>query len=149
MKSKSTQKEFLNKKANFNYAIEDTVETGIVLTGLEIKAIRNGRVSMNTSYAKIISNELWWIGGSIQIVSSDDPQRTRKLLVKKTELSRLIGATQEKGETLVPIKLYIKRGKAKLLIGLGKGKKKYDKRNVMKERDSERDADRIIKGMKQ
>ena len=149
MKSKSSQKEFVNKKANFDYAIDDTVETGIVLTGMEIKAIRNGRVSMNTSYAKIINNELWWIGGSLQVIGSEDQQRTRKLLVKKSELSRLIGATQEKGETLVPIKLYIKRGKAKLLIGLGKGKKKYDKRNIMKDRDSERDSDRIIKGMKQ
>lgn len=148
MINKSSQKEFTNKKARFDYNIEDTVEAGIVLTGNEIKAIRNGRVSMNTSYAKIINGELWWIGGSIQIIGSDDPQRTRKLLVKKSELSRLIGATQEKGETLIPIKMYLKRGKAKLLIGLGKGRKKYDKRELLKDRDRERESDRIVKSMK-
>ena len=143
MKSNSSKKEFVNKKANFNYAIEDTFEAGIVLTGNEIKAIRNGRISMNTSYAKVLDSELWWIGGVIQ--SGDDEQRTRKLLVKKSELNKLFGATAEKGQTIVPIKLYIKRGKAKLLVGLGRGKKKYDKRESIKKRDVERDINRRAK----
>ena len=148
MKNSKSQKEFLNKKANFNYSIDDTLETGIVLTGNEIKAIRNGRVSMNTSYAKIMNGELWWVGGSIQTGSGMDDQRTRKLLVKKSELSKLVGAYEEKGQTIVPIKMYIKRGKAKLLVGLGKGKKKRDKRDLLRKKDQERATKRLIKSVR-
>lgn len=133
-KESGKKKEFFNKKARHEYSIADSLETGIVLTGLEIKAIRNGRVDMSSSYAKILNNEVFWIGGSIN-VDTGDPQRTRKLLLKKEQIRKLIGKTAEKGMTLVPLKLYLVRGKAKLELGVGKGMKIYEKRAVIKERD--------------
>lgn len=133
----SSKKEFLNRKANFDYKIEDTFEAGIVLLGTEIKAIRNGRININTSYAKIISGELFWVGGNFDV--EGDKQRTKKLLVKKSEVNKLIGKTSEQNYSIIPIKLYLKRGKAKLLLGLGKGMKKYEKRDKIKDREQERE----------
>lgn len=130
-------KEFFNKKARHEYLIADSLEAGIVLTGFEIKAIRNGRVDMSASYAKIINNEVFWLGGNIN-VESGDTQRTRKLLLKKEQIKKLIGKTAEKGMTLIPLKLYISKGKAKLELGIGRGMKKYEKRAVIKERDIKR-----------
>lgn len=133
------KKEFLNRKANFDYKIEDTFEAGIALLGTEIKAIRNGRININTSYAKIISGELFWIGGNFDV--EGDKQRTKKLLVKKNEISKLIGKTSEQNFSIIPIKLYLKRGRAKLLLGLGKGMKKYEKRDKIKEHDINREIE--------
>jgi SsrA-binding protein len=135
-------KEFLNRKANFDYKIEDTFEAGIVLLGSEIKAIRNGRININTSYAKIIGGELFWIGGNFDV--EGDKQRTKKLLIKKNEINKLIGKTSEQNYSIIPIKLYLKRGRAKLLLGLGKGMKKYEKRDKIKDREQERDVKRIV-----
>ena len=137
-------KSFFNKKARFDYEIKDSFEAGIVLTGLEIKAIKDGRVDMTGSYVKLINSELFWLGASI-LVSSGEGQRTRKLLVHKEQIKSLIGKVQEKGMTLVPLKLYLKHGKAKLEVGLGKGKKIYDKREALKKRDQEREAEVKIK----
>lgn len=126
-----------NKKARFDYEITDTYEAGIVLSGLEIKAIRAGKVDMTGSHAKVIGGELFWLGGIIQVVEGDQ-QRSRKLLMHKSEINKLIGKTEEKGLAIVPMSLYITRGKAKLKIGIGKGRKKHDKREMIKKRDFER-----------
>ena len=133
-KDSGKKKEFFNKKARHEYSITDSFEAGIVLNGLEIKAIRNGRVDMSASYAKIMNGEVFWLGGNIN-VEEGDRQRTRKLLLKKTEIKKLIGKTAEKGLSLIPLKLYLTRGKAKLELGVGKGMKKYEKRSALKEKD--------------
>lgn len=136
-KKSVTKREFYNKKARLEYSISDSLEAGIVLTGDEIKAIRNGRVDMSASYAKIIGGEVFWLGGNIN-VETGDRQRTRKLLLKKEQIKKFIGKTAEQGRTLVPLKLYLTRGKAKLELGVGKGMKMYEKRAVIKERDIQR-----------
>ena len=130
-------KKIYNKKARFDYDIVGTFEAGIVLSGLEIKSIRAGKVDLTGSHVKIIGGELFWLGGIIQVAEGDS-QRSRKLLMHKTEINKLIGKTEEKGMSLIPISLYITRGKAKLQIGLGKGRKKHDKRKMIKKRDFER-----------
>jgi len=130
--------EIQNRKSSFDYEILETVEAGIVLTGLEIKAIRAKRVSLASSYVKILDGEAWWLGGIIEVVTGDI-QRTRKLLLHKNELNRLSGRVGEQGLTLVVTRLIIRRGKAKLEIGLGRGRKKHDKRELLKKRDIERE----------
>jgi SsrA-binding protein len=135
--------EFYNKKARFDYEIIESMEAGIVLTGEEIKAIRTGRVSLVASYAKIISGEVFWLGGNFLGITV--PDRTKKLLLNKSQIKSLIGKIQEGGMTLIPLKLYLKKGKAKLELGLGRGKKKYDKRESIKRHDQEREAARRIK----
>ncbi|MEK7461220.1 MAG: SsrA-binding protein SmpB [Patescibacteria group bacterium] len=133
----------VNKKAYHAYEIIETIEVGLVLTGPEIKGIRAGKVAMLGSYARLLSPvgvnhpELFWVGGSIT-VTEGDPTRSRKLLVHRQELARLIGKIQEKGLTLIPLRLYLKKGRAKLSLGLGRGKKLYDKRETLKRRDLDR-----------
>ncbi len=138
------KKEFYNKKARFDYEIVDSVETGIVLTGDEIKTIRANRIDMTGSYAKIINGEVFWLGANFN-VTSGDRQRTRKLLMHKAQIDKLIGKTAEQGFSLIPIKMYLTRGKAKLELGIGKGMKKYEKREKLKKRDIEREIDQKIK----
>jgi len=135
---------FYNKKAHFEYQIIEEFEAGIVLTGLEIKAIRAGRVNLFGSYVKIMGGEAFWIGGSIEITDGDN-QRSRKLLLHQKEIKRLIGKSQEEGLALVPTKLYMKKGRAKLLVGVGKGLKKHDKRDKIRKRDLDREAERSVK----
>ncbi|PIT97635.1 SsrA-binding protein [Candidatus Berkelbacteria bacterium CG10_big_fil_rev_8_21_14_0_10_41_12] len=135
-------KRIQNKKARFDYEITDSFEAGIVLVADEIKAVRSGRVDLRGSYAKIISHdnapELFLIGSHFHTeVQGHDPQRSKKLLVHKSELTKLVQVTQEKGLTLVPLTVYLKRGKAKVEIGIGRGKKKFDKRETLKARDAE------------
>jgi len=142
--SKDSSKSYLNKKARFDYVIEDSFEAGIVLTGEEIKGIRAGRINMTSSYVKIIGGELFWLGGDIKVLNGEN-QRTRKLLVKKSQIKKLIGKTSEKGLTLLALKLYITRGKAKLEVGIGRGKQKRDKREEIKKKDVIRDQSRMIK----
>lgn len=140
MSASSAQKrEFYNKRARYDYDIPDSFEVGVALVGEEIKAIRAGRLDMTGSYAKIIGGEVYWVGGNFNLPETEG-QRTRKLLLHKEEIRRLIGRVQEQGLTLIPLKLYLKRGRAKLELGLGRGKKKYDKRRTIKERDLEREA---------
>ena len=141
------KKEFYNKKARFDYQILDSFEAGLVLTGSEIKEIRNGRVNLTGSYVRVLNQEVFWIGGIIN-VKEGDIQRTRKLLLHKEQIEKLIGKTQEKGLALIPLKLYLKRGKAKLEVGLGKGMKKYEKRDLIKKRDIERELDQKVKNYK-
>lgn len=141
----------LNKKARFDYFIEDTFEAGLALQGWEVKSLREGRVQLKESYVIIQNNEAWLLGAHISPLASasthiqTDPIRTRKLLLHRRELDKLIGAIDRQGYTLVPTAMYWKRGKAKLEIGLAKGKKQHDKRASIKARDWEREKHRVLK----
>lgn len=130
-----------NPKAGFDYEILETIEAGIVLEGHEVKAIRAGKASIKGTFVKILNEEPFLIGATISpyqpanTPKNYDPQRTRKLLLSKKEISDLIGTSQAKGTTLVPLKFYSNKGKIKLLIGIARGKKKYDKRETIKKKD--------------
>ncbi len=139
-----------NRRASHDYFIEETFEAGLVLKGTEIKSIRAGKVSIQDAHARIINGEAFVINMHVAPYEqgnrfNHDPTRTRKLLLHKSEIDKLIGRTQRQGYTLVPLKVYIKNGFAKLLIGLGKGKKKYDKREDLKQKQMKRDIDRAMK----
>lgn len=129
-----------NRKAYHEYEILETIETGIVLTGQEIKAIRAHKISLAGSYARIISGELFWVGGHIDLLAGTDTQRSRKLLVTKREIKRLVGQLQQ-SLTLIPLKVYFKRGYAKLELGLARRKKLWDKRETIKQRELKRRPD--------
>lgn len=136
-----------NKKARHNFHIDAEFEAGIVLKGSEVKAIREGRVSFQDSYADIRRGEVFLRQLHISPYKfayndNHEPMRTRKLLLHKAEVSKLIGKIKERGYTLVPLKIYFKNNKIKILLGLGKGKKLFDKRQSIKERDVKRDMDR-------
>ncbi|WP_462319826.1 SsrA-binding protein SmpB [Halochromatium sp.] len=141
----------LNKKAKHEYQVEQRLEAGLALEGWEVKGLRAGRVQLKEAYVKILHGEGFLIGCHISPLPSasthvdPDPTRTRKLLLKRTELSRLIGQTERAGYTLVPLAMYWKRGLAKLEIGLAKGKKLHDKRADAKERDWQREKERLFK----
>ena len=126
-----------NPKAGFDYEILETIEAGIVLQGHEVKSIKTGKVSIKGSYVKILNEEAFLIGAVIppyqpaNTPKNYDPQRSRKLLLSRKEISKLIGNSQSSGLTLVPLKLYDKRGLIKLLVGIARGKKKYDKRETI------------------
>lgn len=135
--------EIENRRARYDYFIEDTYECGIVLKGTEIKSIRDGRINFKDSYGIIKNNELYILNMYISHYESansfnHDETRTRKLLVHKKEILKIKNKLVLEGYTLIPLKLYIKNGKAKILIGIAKGKKVYDKRETIKERDIER-----------
>lgn len=139
-----------NKKAYHDYFIEDTYEAGIVLQGTEIKAIRAGRVNLKDSYAQIKSGEVFLVGMHISPYEqgnryNHDPERTRKLLLHKKEIDKLTGETKVTGYSLVPLKLYLKNGFAKVLLGLAKGKKNYDKRESLKQKEAKRDIERAFR----
>ena len=131
-----------NKKAYHDYFIEEHFEAGITLQGWEVKSLRAGRVQLKESYVLIKEGEAYLLGCHISPLSS---ARTRKLLLHRDELNRLIGAVERKGYTLIPLAMYWKRGRAKLDIGLAKGKKAYDKRAVEKERDWQREKQRLVR----
>jgi SsrA-binding protein len=140
-----------NRKARHNYEIEDSLEAGLVLLGSEVKALRQGRANIAESYAKPENGEIWLINAHIPEYKqagqfNHEPRRPRKLLLKKREASKLIGATDRDGMTLIPLKLYFNtRGIAKLEIGLGKGRKHYDKRETQKKRDWDRQKARLMR----
>ncbi len=139
-----------NRKARHDYFIEETYEAGIVLKGTEIKSIRAGRVSLIDAHARLDNGEAYLINMHIAPYDhgnrfNHDPTRTRKLLLHRREIDKLVGLTQRQGYTLVPLRLYVKNGFAKLLIGLGKGKKLYDKREDLKQKQMKRDIDRALK----
>lgn len=137
--------EIFNRKAKFDYFIEDTFEAGIVLKGTEIKSIREGKCNLKDSYAIIKNNEVFLLNTHISQyekgnIFNHEETRTRKLLLHKKEIIKLASKVNIEGFTLVPIKLYFKGGKAKILIGVAKGKKEYDKRDTIKKRDMEREV---------
>ncbi len=139
-----------NKKASHEYFIEETYEAGLVLQGTEIKSIRAGRVNLTDAHIRIINGEAQIINMHIATYEqgnryNHEPTRTRKLLLHRKEIDKLFGLVQQKGYAIIPLKLYIKNGFAKVLIGLGKGKKQYDKREDLKQKQMTRDIDRAIK----
>jgi SsrA-binding protein len=138
-----------NRKARHDYHIEDTFEAGLVLTGTEVKSLRAGRASLVDGYGEVRDGEVWL--RNVHIPEYDqgtwtnhEPRRPRKLLMHKGEISRLIGKTQERGLTLVPLSLYFKDGYAKVELALARGKKTYDKRHALAERQAEREAERAM-----
>ena len=143
-----------NKKASFEYFIEDTYEAGLVLQGWEVKSIREGKVNIKESYITNLKGELHVIGMHIiPLISSGthqvcDPTRTRKLLLNKKEVATIIGRSSVEGYTVVPLDLHYSNGKIKIKIGIAKGKKNHDKRDTIKNRDWERDKARILKKSK-
>ena len=140
-----------NRKARYDYAIEDTFEAGLMLVGTEVKSLRNGKANIAESYASYEDDELWLINGHIpEYLQANrfnhEPRRRRKLLMSKREIVKLSQAVAREGMTLVPLKLYFNdRGKAKLLIGLAKGKKNHDKRQTEKARDWNREKSRLLR----
>ena len=139
-----------NRKASHDYHIIEKIETGIVLTGTEVKSLRDGKANLKDSYALIKDEEIYLLNCHISHYSpgareNPHPTRTRKLLLHKKEIQRLIGKTREKGFTLVPLKIYFKKAYAKVELALVKGKKLYDKRKVLKEKESKRELERAMK----
>ena len=136
--------EIINRRAKFDYFIDEAIEAGIVLTGTEIKSIREGKVNIKDSYAIIKNNELYLLNTHISSyekgnIFNHEEDRTRKLLMHKKEILKLNNKVTLEGYTLIPLKIYFNKGKAKVLIGLCKGKKSYDKRETIKKRDTERE----------
>ena len=142
--------EIKNKKAAFDYFIEEEIETGIVLKGTEIKSIRNGQANLKDCYAIIKNNEVFLLNMFISkyengSIFNHDERRTRKLLLNKKEILKLRDKVEISGYTLIPIKLYFKGNKVKILLGVAKGKKNYDKRESIKEKDIKRDIEKALK----
>ncbi|MGA2191789.1 MAG: SsrA-binding protein SmpB [Nitrospirota bacterium] len=140
-----------NKKAYHDFFIEDTYEAGLALTGTEVKSLRDGRANLKDSYAQVKDGEMFLIGCHISPYSHGnifnvDPERTRKLLLHKKEIKGLIGKLTQRGYTLVPLKLYFKGGRAKIELGLAKGKKLYDVRETIKEKEAKREVERAVRG---
>lgn len=140
-----------NKKASHDYFIEDTYEAGIVLMGTEIKALRLGRANISDAFATIRNGEMFIHNMHISPFEQgnrhnpDDPTRARKLLLHKAQIHKLLGHSKQEGYSIVPLKIYVRNGYAKLLIGLGKGKKQYDKRDTAAKRDAQRDIQRALR----
>jgi len=141
-----------NKRARYDYEILEIYEAGLVLLGHEVKAIKTGRVSLKGSYVVVKNNEAYLINASIppyQAANTSDnydPERSRKLLLNKSEIKSLIGKSKQKGLTLIPLRLYTKRTKIKLGFAIGKGKKEIDKREAIKKREAKRDIQRSLGG---
>ncbi|MDJ0919033.1 MAG: SsrA-binding protein SmpB [Woeseiaceae bacterium] len=141
----------VNRKARFDYFIEETIEAGLCLEGWEVKSLRAGKAQITETYVHVKNGEAWLIGAHITpLISSSthikpDPTRTRKLLLHRRELDRLVGAVERKGYTLVALDLHWSKGKAKLNLGLAKGKKQHDKRSAQKDQDWQRQKARILK----
>jgi SsrA-binding protein len=139
-----------NRRARFDYHIEETYEAGLVLTGTEVKSLRAGQASIVDGYALVRDDEVWLMGVHIPEYTqgtwtNHEPRRQRKLLLHRREIARLIGKTQEKGLTLVPLSLYFKDGRAKIEIALARGKRAYDKRQDIAKREAGREMDRALR----
>lgn len=143
-----------NRKARHDYFIHEVFETGMALTGTEVKSLRAGKANLKDSYAQIKDGEIWLLNMHISPYNegnrfNHEPLRSRKLLMHKSEIVRLFSKTREKGYTLVPLKVYFKRGRAKLELGLASGKKNYDKRQDLAQRAAKREVDRALKERQQ
>jgi SsrA-binding protein len=139
-----------NRKAFHDYFIEDTLEAGIALQGTEVKSLRLGLANLTDSYALVKKDEVYLLNANISPyphgnIMNHEPLRTRKLLLHKEEIRKVIGKMTQKGCTLIPLKIYFVRGKAKVLIGLARGKKAFDKRETIKEKESKREVERMVK----
>ena len=141
-----------NRKARHDYIIEESIEAGIVLTGTEIKSVRGGQINLRDSFALIRNDEVWLVGAHISPYrhgnrANHDPTRERKLLLHRREINKLAGRIQEKGWTLIPLRVYLRDGLAKVELGLARGKKQYDKRETIAKRDYDREMRRAVKDM--
>jgi SsrA-binding protein len=139
-----------NRKATHLYEILETFEAGLVLRGTEVKSLRQGQANFKDSYALVEGGELWLVGCHISPYhhgsdANHDPERRRKLLLHRGEINRLLGKVQERGLTLVPLRLYFKNGRAKLELGLGRGRKLHDKRRAIREREMRRELDKAVR----
>jgi SsrA-binding protein len=139
-----------NRKAFFNFEIEDTFEAGISLLGSEVKSLRSGKANLSDSYGKIVNGELFLVDAHISPFpqanrENHEPLRDRKLLVHKRELKKLTGKVAERGYSLIPLKMYFKRGRVKVEMALARGKKTYDKREAIKKKDQRRELERLVK----
>ena len=151
MESQAREKNItVNRKARHEYHIMQTFEAGIVLTGTEVKALRQGKANLVDSYASIEKGEVWLFSANISAyeqgnLNNHEPTRTRKLLLNRSEIRKLIGKVTEKGLTLIPLRLYFKNGKVKVEIAVAKGKKVHDKREAIAKKDFQRDQERRFK----
>ena len=151
MKESTEEKNItVNRKARHEYSILQTIEAGIVLVGTEVKALRQGKANLVDSYSKIQNGEIWLVNANISEytqgnINNHEPRRERKLLLNKSEIKKLVSKINEKGLTLIPLRLYFKKGKVKVELAVAKGKKVYDKRRDIAKRDFERDQDRRVK----
>lgn len=141
----------VNRKARHDYHIDESIEAGLVLTGSEVKSLRAGKAQLKDSYARITRGELWLVNAHISDYAAasylgHEPTASRKLLLHRREIDRLTGKVKEKGLTLIPLRLYFKGGRAKVELGLGRGKKLHDKRAAIKEREGKREMDRALRG---
>ncbi|MDY7042238.1 MAG: SsrA-binding protein SmpB [Chloroflexota bacterium] len=139
-----------NRKARHDYHIEESFEAGIVLTGSEIKSVRAGRVNLRDSYAAVRGGELWLINSHIALYDpasqqNHEPRRSRKLLMHRHQINRLEGQVRERGYTLIPLRMYLRDGRAKVELALARGKRKYDKRRTIAEREAGRQIERALK----
>ncbi|MCL5126349.1 MAG: SsrA-binding protein SmpB [Deltaproteobacteria bacterium] len=139
-----------NRKAHFNFEVEDTFECGIVLLGSEVKSLRSGKANLSDSYGKVRNNEIFLVDAHISPYMqanrlNHDPLRERKLLLHKREIRRLAGKIAERGFSLIPLKMYFKNGKIKIEMALARGKKIYDKRESIKRKDQRRELERLLK----
>lgn len=140
----------VNRRARHDFFIEETYEAGLVLTGSEVKSLREGRANLKDSYGRIDRGEAWLFNAHISPYGpasqfGHEPTRTRKLLLHQREIERLAGKVKERGFTLIPLRLYFKKGRVKVEIGLARGKKQFDKRAAIRERELQREADRAMK----
>lgn len=139
-----------NRKARHNYTVLDTLECGIVLVGSEVKSLRIGQLSLDEAYGRVQDDAVWLVGANITEYKyshtlNHEPKRRRKLLMHRREMRKFAGQALEKGLTLVPLKMYFKEGRAKVLMGICRGKQKQDKRDSMKKREMQRDIDRAMR----
>ena len=139
-----------NRKAFHEYFIDQKIEAGIVLLGTEVKALRNGKANLVDAYASIKDSEVWMVNAHIGVydhgnINNHEPLRKRKLLLKRSEIRKLENKVKQKGYSLIPLRLYFSNGKVKVEIGLARGKKSYDKREAIKQKDAKRDLDRSVK----
>ena len=139
-----------NRRARYDYELLEKLEAGIVLTGTEVKSLRDGRVTLAHAYADVRELEVWLVGAEIAEyaqgnVANHEPKRDRKLLLKRAEIAALVGKVREKGQTIVPTRLYFKDGRVKVELALARGKEKGDKRRTLVERDAKRDMERALK----
>lgn len=140
-----------NRRARFDYDILETIEAGMVLTGQEVKSVKLGRMSLTGSFGTVHENAVWLTGASIppyqpkNAPPNYDPERSRKLLLHRDEIAKLIGKMRERGLTLVPLKVYSSHGRIKVELGIARGKKQHDKRETIRRREAERDIDRTLK----
>ncbi|MDA3860528.1 MAG: SsrA-binding protein SmpB [Melioribacteraceae bacterium] len=150
MQNKEEKNITSNRKAFHDYFIERKIEAGIVLLGTEVKALRNGKANLVDAYASIKNDEVWMSNAHIGVydhgnMNNHDPVRQRKLLLKRSEIKKLDSKIKQKGYSLIPLRVYFSNGKVKIQLGLAKGKKSYDKRETIKEKDAQRDLARSLK----